>query len=283
MGYRYVMVLTSILILFLPLGIVQGSISHPHWSPGAPLEGTNIDLFVLIVREDLSNISEVRASIDGTYYPMAINTDLDDENVSGLFQGSVNFGSSGDINVTIQVLIDGKWIDEGSFMITVGEKNDDEEDTIFGLPKLYCSISIIILTIIVIFFTWSYFKGRSMQKTEERDTGRIKVECSDCGKPIGNNERSCPWCGIELEEEEYICGKCSKTVSSKDEICPFCDASLLTGPSKERMMDEISNKKSINGNPRQKRKMDKKGKRTCKECGTVLMIDEKACPVCNKE
>lgn len=242
------------------------------------LEGEPISIIFTTVNDTGTEVFDVRLSVDGVFFNANISQPSFLNGTGWVIVCSVTltFEGSGKKEAIVEQLLSSGWVDKGTLTIDVKEK-DDEENTIFGLPRWYCSVSIIVLTIMIIFFTWSYFKGRKMKREMGSDPGTLSIQCSECGKPVGTEERFCPWCGASLDEEEFICGKCRKPVSKDDKKCPHCDAGLLPDRKDEK---EISG--SNKDTAEKKKKVDMTKKRTCKHCGTVLMKDEKVCPVCKK-
>src|SRR3972149_4359368 len=51
-----------------------------------------------------------------------------------------------------------------------------------------------------------------------------EVTCPVCGKPVGMDVTSCPYCGAEFEAEEEVAEEAAKGAVSEDETaeCPVC-------------------------------------------------------------
>jgi ribosomal protein L40E len=189
----------------------------------------------------------------------------------------ISFQGGGRKEIEVQHLFSGEWTTKDILEVNVKGTKEDDEDTILGLPRWYCSVSIIITTLLAIFFTWSYFKGRKMKREMEERENDLKVQCSECGKDVGLNDRTCPWCGVSLDEDEFICGKCGTGVSGEDEKCKKC-GTRLEPRKKPGTATPLGKKDDLE----KKKKVDTKDKRTCRDCGAVLMKNEKVCPVCGK-
>jgi len=238
-----------------------------------------IDLY-FVVFNSTNKIEGVRLTLDDEM--INVNISIPDLKADGgwfaVCYAELSIGNSGAQELQVQLLINGSWHDAEKIDINVrSDDKDDDENTIFGLPRWYCSVSIIGITVIVIFFTWSYFKGRKMQKEKVMATGNTSIQCSECGKDVGTEEKFCPWCGVSLDEEEFVCGKCSKPVSKTDVECPNCGTRLL----KQKETPKVS----VDKKPKKKKSKDlnMKEKRTCSKCETVLMKKEKVCPICGKK
>lgn len=61
-----------------------------------------------------------------------------------------------------------------------------------------------------------YFIVRSNKKEE-------KVKCVQCGSPIDDEYKLCPYCGAELS---LHCSNCGKKISLEWQICPYCSKKL---------------------------------------------------------
>ncbi len=287
---RSILVEPVLLLIFLILvpPFVMGQsgssifIENPRIDPSDPVTGeeTRISYYLILNSTCIPNGSRLRVGEE--IYPAVFNEsafDPENENVL-FFEASLTPQTSGKLKVLIEIEMNGTWNGAGSFILDVEEKAASDEDTILGFPKWYCSISIILVTLAVIFFTWSYFKGRSMQKAKGNDAAAGMVFCSSCGKPVKKDDIICPWCKTTLDDEEFICGKCKKPVSSSDRKCPHCGA-VLADPY-DNAVQEIPSvrkkkplSKTIEISPSKKRK--------CPECGNILLDDETKCPLCGYE
>jgi RNA polymerase subunit RPABC4/transcription elongation factor Spt4 len=286
MGPRRAFLLTIFLLVFLTIETTSGSISGPHWIPEAPVEGEEITIFVPLTFEDTENITGAKLLFDDLNLTLNRYNGTSTKNDTILYSCSFVPEENGTYLISVLISYNGEWNNEGSFPITILNDDDDdnsrEDDTIFGLPKWYCSISVLLMTVVVIFLTWSYFKGKSIQRSREMTTGAISIECSECGKPVDKDERFCRWCGSELESEEFVCGKCGQTVDGKSKTCPHCGTSLLSarsiqvGDRKHEVNERIVNR------PSRKERRNIQGKWECAGCGAVLMENEIRCPVCGK-
>ncbi|MBN1540302.1 MAG: zinc ribbon domain-containing protein, partial [Candidatus Thermoplasmatota archaeon] len=156
---------------------------------------------------------------------------------------------------------------------------EDGDDTIFGLPKTYFAISVVFITVIVIFLTWSYFKGRRMQKKMKEEAENSNMVCSACGAPLSIDDKRCPGCHAEIEEEEHICGACKKAISEKDTVCPHCGVRL-----KNEIVDDKGREQGKKDPDLEKigTKVDMTGKKRCGKCGAVYLEKEGSCPECGK-
>ncbi|MEA3559024.1 MAG: zinc ribbon domain-containing protein, partial [Candidatus Thermoplasmatota archaeon] len=190
----------------------------------------------------------------------------------------ITFDNPGSHDIRISMVFENETtITSNIFTIKVLESEEEKNnDTIFGFPKVYCGLSVIFLTFILILITWSYFKGRNIQKENVATTGAIKMTCSSCGSPVGPMDDICPKCNSRLDDEEHICGKCGSSISSDEVRCPKCKTLLkpvkridagLKDPDIKKLNDVL----------------DRKGKITCKKCGAVYLKNEGKCPECGSK
>lgn len=273
---RTILTIVLFLTFLFLIRSVDAEMSHPHWTPEEVAVGRDVTVFVTISHGGNETLKAARLNITGVHLTM-IEID-DDGSGSKLYSADLEFNSNGTKLIIVEADLDGKWVVQGSFVIDVMKGSDEGgERTILGLPSWYCSITVIILTVIVIFLTWAYFRGRAMVKAKESGAENgAGVVCSSCGKPVGMSETYCPWCGVSLDEDEYLCGKCDKAVGRDDKVCENCGANLVSIGDRRTPLTEKPKGPSLE----EKMKIDNSNKRECDNCGTVLMNDEKICPVC---
>lgn len=251
--------------------------------PEDPVEDESITIRFLVLNETPYPVFGARLSSgekNFTADPSLIETINESANVI-LFACHLRFEEPGQKEL-IEEYYDGQdWYEAGSFNITV-KKKEAGGGNFLDLPDWYCSVGVILLTLGALFLTWSYFKGRRMQKKPDMEDNEM-FKCSDCGRPLKGNEDACPWCGVEITGEEYICGKCKKGVGPDDSRCPHCGASLITdsggGSSGKKSTANRSSKK----NRTRTTDIPQESKKKCRNCGTVLLKSESKCPVCGKE
>jgi rubrerythrin len=280
-----VLLVSCLAILFLPASAAaEITVFEPYWMPEEPKEGSEFILLV-VVRDAYGNgPSDVRVEFTNDTFDMlpAIPDPTSERWKEGvIFKAAITLEESGTHNFTI-IAIDtnGSKSSTGTLNLTLQDKGDEGENTILGMPRSYCSISIIFITLMIIFLTYSYFKGRRMQKGQEAVSGASKVACSDCGKAIDPADEKCPHCGAVFEEEEHLCGKCGKVISKDDKECPHCGIQLKTFvsdlPKKNKKADKDLEKLK-------RKKIDMHGKVKCKGCGAVYLEKESRCPECGKK
>ncbi|MFW3146144.1 MAG: zinc ribbon domain-containing protein [Thermoplasmatota archaeon] len=277
---RILHLLVPALFSLLILPSVGGEIvfSGVHWVPQVVTEGEETTIFVVVVASGQERIEEINIIYLNTTNRMT--TDDPELNFStGVLYTHVFSVKDQEVLIFNFNAVDAngmEWTSE-EFNITVEPQDRNEGVTLFGLPRLYCSISIIFITLIVIFLTWSYFKGRRMQKDSERKTGVVMMSCSECGAPVGPDQERCARCGADLDEEEHLCGKCGGKVSDRDAKCPHCGSRL-----RPVNKDELKDKKGDPDLEKLNKRVDLEGKVECPVCGAVYLENEKKCPQCGK-
>jgi RNA polymerase subunit RPABC4/transcription elongation factor Spt4 len=247
-----------------------------HLSPEEPVKGESTIIELFVVNDTSGPVEGVRLIKNEKIYQCRkiLNYNVS-ENVSfEVYRTEIVFSSQGFMILKEQHLINSVWIDIRTINVSVISR-DDEKDGIFGLPDWYCSIAVVFLTIIAIFLTWAYFKGRRIRKEVLHDEEKTHFRCSDCGRPLKSDDEVCPWCGVSIIGEEYVCGKCNSGVGRNDRICGTCGANL-----KLEIKHPVERKRSRDMG--RKTPIDDSLKRKCSYCGTVLIEKEKECPVCGK-
>jgi len=240
-----------------------------------------VDFFITVKDTNNSGIDRVYLQLEEEEFEMERFHDPDIGNWSEgiLFHAKVKIELDGEINLTFNTR-SGNGSLENSDLITMTVEGREEVDTILGLPKTYCAISVIFITLIIIFLTWSYFKGKKMQKELEHDTGASKMACSACGAGISIEDEKCPKCGAVFEEEEHICGNCGKIISENDTKCSKCGTKLKVP---EDIPKEQNRSKIEPDLKKLKKKIDMSGKVNCISCNTIFLEKEGKCPQCNKK
>ncbi|MFO8050674.1 MAG: zinc ribbon domain-containing protein [Thermoplasmatota archaeon] len=249
-----------------------------HWFPERIETGQTTYFHTVIISNGSSRPKNVYLRISDNYSEMYSVENISDETIwreGVLYSCTKQLEEPGSFDLEIIIeLENGSRIKEPIGAIEIKEKETESEgDTILGLPKLYCGLSIIFLTFIVILLTWSYFKGKRIQNKNIASTGAIKITCSACGTEIGPDDDTCSKCGADLEEEEHICGKCGNNISPTDMECPKCGSRLKPvkkGKDDKKDQDILKLRGGV----------DKKGKKTCSNCGAVYMEREGKCPEC---
>ncbi|MGA1873804.1 MAG: hypothetical protein ACMUHY_09045 [Thermoplasmatota archaeon] len=279
-------------IILLVLCLLSITISHEagasaklagdHYQPREPVKGDEVSFFVLFSQGNGSSAGSVQLLIEGSVHEMEPYWEPDIDNTDGeiLYHCVVIPQETGTFNITYKAFLDnGSSIILSGHPLTVFDTEKESDDLILGLPRTYCVISVLFITFIVIFLTWSYFKGRRMQKETEERTGASKIACSTCGATISMDDEKCPKCGAEFDEEEHICGSCGAVISGDDRKCRKCGVRLkLPEPEGLSGSDggEDPDLKKIG------KKVDMSGKVKCKKCGTVYLKKEGKCPECGR-
>jgi rubrerythrin len=281
----HILILSGLLAILLPVSAsAEVTIFEPYWMPQEPEAGSEFTILAVVKDTNGTGPLWVRVEFEnGTFEMMpAIQDPESDRWKDGvLHRASATLDKGGDhVFQVIAYSNDGNISSSGMLNLTVIGKEDEKEDTILGMPRAYCSISIIFITLMIIFLTYSYFKGRRMQKGLEAVSGASKVACSDCGKPIDPMDEKCPHCGAEFEEEEHLCGKCGKVISKDDAKCPHCGTPLKTF---KPTSPERGKKKDPDLEKLKKGEVDMKGKIRCGNCGAVYLKKEGSCPECSSK
>ncbi|MGA1820431.1 MAG: zinc ribbon domain-containing protein [Thermoplasmatota archaeon] len=282
---RYAPLFLSLVLLMLvpAAAMADGKVQllGDHFVPLQPEKGDTVEFFVLVLEENDSAVISVDLDLGGKKHAMEpYFGPLDAPNSGGtIYHCLVQMEEEGTFNTTyIALLSNDTAVFQQGYRIFINGSSEDDADTIFGLPKAYCAISVLFITFIVIFLTWSYFKGRKMQKDMGDAAGSSKIACSACGAPISMDDEKCPKCGAEFEEEEHICGNCGAVISERDQKCRKCGVKLKgPDPDKEpgKKKKEDPDLKKIG------KKVSMTGKVKCKKCGAVYLKKERKCPECN--
>lgn len=277
----------SILIFFSVLQTMAGSASgieasNLHWNPSNITEGGPSTIFVMVRNISLNESISVHLLVEDANLTMTQWEEDDMTNGDVIYSVEHEFTDPGIHNITVIVLTD---TDSTSIIIgriSVDEDNDGKDDTILGMPRWWCSVSIIIATGAFIFITWAYFKGRKLQIQKEQETGVAGSQCSECGKNVSDDADRCPHCGADLSDVEYVCGKCGKLVSSSAEKCPHCGTILHNmGKGENAISRDRKGKKKFDPDLKKlDSPLNMKGKVECYECGCVYLRKETSCPEC---
>lgn len=287
MRSKYLLITTMILVLFFISIPANGSIIifGSHISPSYPEVGEEIELFITVRDPENIGISSVECTIDDSNITMNTDRFQDQEDMNwteGVLFRCTWEVEGGDHNITYNIIDNnGNITFLGPIPLLIQEDEKDEEDTIFGLPKTYFAVSVIFITLIIIFLTWSYFKGRRMQKEVEASTGASNITCSACGVNISVNDEKCPKCGAVFDEEEHVCGNCGKVISEMDTKCPECGSKLRS--SSGTIKSSSSERKDLDLKKLNRKEINMTGKIKCSECGSVYMKKEKRCPECDSD
>ena len=252
------------------------SASDVHLVPLDPMAGEEFDIFVYISDTNLSREYEIFLNIESISFKLErYNTSDIGQKYHHLYHSTIELDRAGALsfNVTTKIESNTTVLLSGELRIT--ERPSDEDDTILGLPRWWCGISVIIGTLFIIFLTWAYFKGRSLRKNGMNDIKK-KATCSSCGSYINDGDNICGKCGSDLDEVEYICGKCGKQITQGSRSCPHCGSRLKKGiGEKEQTIDQDLGKLY--------RDTDMKGKVSCPNCDGIISITDRTCPACNKK
>ena len=279
------MLLMMFATLSISMAVIPDATEGRQFSiePEKPVEDETIKISFLVMNNSMDPVFKIRLSFHNESFNAfpTLETEVNKTTTVILFTSYIKIGKTGEVILSEEHFDGSVWIEVGSFNITI-EKKEKEDKNFLGLPDWYCSVGVILLTIGALFLTWSYFKGRKMQKREvlEYDQG---FKCSDCGRPLKEEEDKCPWCGVEITGEEYICGKCKKIVKSDDRECPYCGAPLLLESDIPPPRGSLPGSKKMGDKKSRTIEIPDKGKKKCSNCGTVLLRSEKKCPICGKQ
>ena len=267
-------------MIFIPSAINGLEVKGVHCYPPEPTTEEEVILFALLEGGENGFPPSLRMNLSSNY------TSMEPENEMGSDQGNGTIYKAefvpkipGDNNITIEILMNDSWVEIWSGSIYIEEsENKGSSDDIFGLPRWWCAASVLFATILLIFLTWSYFKGKKLQKNNIEKTGALRIYCSECGKPISNDSEECPHCGSSLKGEEYICGKCKSPVSGDEKLCKVCGTKLTSIVNYSSNGNRVI--KSIDSKRPKREDRELKEKITCKKCDCVYMGSEKSCPEC---
>jgi len=282
MRYGPLFVTALLLVLLTSAAVAEGKVQllGDHFVPLEPEKGDTVEFFILVLDDNGTGVDAVELDLAGSKHTMEpyLGTEDDDPAGGTVYHCKVKIEEDGLYNTTYRAhLGNGTSVILNGHPVFINGTVDGKGDTILGLPKTYCAISILFMTFIVIFLTWSYFKGRKMQKETESATGSSRIACSACGAPISLDDEKCPKCGAEFEEEEHICGSCGAVISEKDSRCRKCGVKLR-GPTPEKVVKEKP--KADPDLKKLGRKVDMTGKVKCRKCGAVYLKKEGTCPEC---
>ncbi|MCU0798266.1 MAG: hypothetical protein MUC62_01170 [Candidatus Thermoplasmatota archaeon] len=197
----------------------------------SPGPGRSLKVSCLVISDDGSgpDLVEVRSgNASSTMYPSngAFNWT---EGVR--YIGTLNLDEKGNRSIIISVTEGGKIV-TFSHNITIDENGSGPgRSTIFGLPRWYCALSTVLLTIFLMFITFAYFKGRALQRTRMAQDGQSYEFCSSCGTRTRSHDLVCPSCKKDLLERIEVCGKCRSKVIDGSSLCPSCGIALAEPPS----------------------------------------------------
>ncbi|MEM2892365.1 MAG: zinc ribbon domain-containing protein [Thermoplasmata archaeon] len=128
-----------------------------------------------------------------------------------------------------------------------------------------------------------------------------EVACPICGKPVGLEVASCPYCGAEFEEEAVVeeapekakaappvadeeemaeCPVCGKMVSIKVSTCPYCGAEF-----EEETVTEERAPEPVKATPAAASEVvaEEEEKAECPVCGKMVGLTVPTCPYCGAE
>ena len=249
----------------------------PHWIPVEPKTGEEFDLFIYVSGLNSSNLDSVHLVLNDDDHSLIDLFQKSDQFDNGtVYHCTLTLSKKGIFTYNVTVEINGTVVNIYNGEIEVFESGPDKgEDTILGLPRWWCVISVIFGTIFMIFLTWAYFKGRSL-KRGEMDNIHTGMTCSSCGGPIGKDDTKCSKCGSILDDFEYICGKCGKNVTHRSINCKHC-GSRLKKPGHESREENDHDLKKLHGT------IDLKGKVNCPYCNGIISSSDRRCPACKKK
>lgn len=146
--------------------------------------------------------------------------------IGAIYEGTLRLDDHGNRTITIKVKGEGTVV-TFIYNITVKEdKPDHQGGTILGLPRWYCALSVVFLTVLLIFITFAYFKGRTLQRAKMAHDGQTYEFCSSCGTRTFPQGKVCPSCKKDLIDSIEVCGKCRSKVPKGSSTCPSCGVRL---------------------------------------------------------
>jgi hypothetical protein len=197
----------------------------------SPLAGERFEVRCLIrsVNGTGPDLVEVRAGdLKATMYP---STDAIDWTQGVAYEGRIALDKPGNYTLTITVSTGEGTLTFFHDLTVVENEGRAEGETILGLPRWYCALSVVIFTIFIMFLTFAYFKGRSIHRERSSDNVKTREFCSSCGSPLSPEDTACPSCRKELKGRVEVCGMCRSAVPSGSPRCPSC-GTHLTDPGK---------------------------------------------------
>lgn len=128
-----------------------------------------------------------------------------------------------------------------------------------------------------------------------------EVACPICGKPVGLDVASCPYCGAEFEEETVVeevpekakaappvaheeetaeCPVCGKMVSLTVTTCPHCGAEF----EEETVIEEApASSEAARPAPEEAKVEEEEEMAECPVCGKMVSLTVATCPYCGAE
>ncbi len=271
------MILSIFLVDTMQVSAEEPTAYGPHWVPLDPQTGEEFEFFIYISEADMSDSEILSLNVNGKDHSLNKFSKVSGEGNNGtLYHSSITLKISGIFTYNVTMEINGTLVNIYRGEIEIFESTSyTRDDTILGLPRWWCVVSVIFVTIFMIFLTWAYFKGRSIKRygMDHLPTG---IKCSSCGAYIGKDDPKCSKCGSILDEVEYICGKCGKNVTHRSITCPHCGSKL-------KRIGQESNEKNDQDIVKLDGVIDMKEKVNCPYCEGVISSSDKRCPACKRK
>lgn len=137
-------------------------------------------------------------------------------------------------------------------------------------------------------------ENNTKQKSENNDKNKTII-CDNCGAIVKENDKACPKCGLEFEDEEvikekpeeifthreedssdqieeFICDNCGSVVKETDKACPNCGLEFED----DETIEEEKNDASL------EIKEESQEELVCSNCGHSIKDSDKKCPHCGE-
>ncbi len=251
------------LLILIPLSVSAFEIED--WGVD-PIKGDSNDEFTFTVR--LGNTSRVYVDHiiivlnNGEENTTLYFDDMQDEG-DAVVATYVTLLNEGTYTLTIQVSVNGTILTDSNPMVSLEVKKAEPEQTF--IERWGCVIAIIVITLVLMAFTFKTFRDRIKA---QKEMGSEEMVCSSCSKTVASDADECPHCGENFEGEEYTCPVCNEPVRPEAKKCKKCGKKL---------------KARIDKDPEIDLKLEPKGKKVCPDCGAVVIKKDKSCPGCGKK
>jgi RNA polymerase subunit RPABC4/transcription elongation factor Spt4 len=126
---------------------------------------------------------------------------------------------------TITLGDDDAWSGDGTTAAVALDKAGEDEDDDDNMMMIII-IVVIIIVIIVIMVMLAMRKKPEEEEApvEEEEEVAGEFECPACGALVSADEKVCPECGEEFEEEEFKCPECDAPIEPDATTCEACGA-----------------------------------------------------------
>lgn len=221
-----------LLVLFVIIGPTSGAafgsftVENIGTDGTSPVQGRPLRVRCLIRSDNGSgpDLVVVRSgNVSSTMYPKVGTINW---TIGAVYEGTLRLDDPGDRTIIITVKGGATTV---TFIYNITVKEDGpgpKKTTILGLPRWYCALSVVFLTIFIMFITFAYFKGRTLQRARRAQDDQTYEFCSSCGARTLSQDMVCPSCKKDLVDSIEVCGKCRSKVPKGSSTCPSCGVRL---------------------------------------------------------